>query len=64
MRGKGEGLAAHFDVTKSERILCEKRLLSTANLSPLSYMKDNIAIKLRALAKLNNDTLGTVGTVE
>jgi len=51
-------------VTKSERILYEKRLLSTANISSLIYMKDNVAMKLKALAKLNNDTLGTVGTVE
>lgn len=48
---KGKGLVARFNIGKGKRILSEKPLLTTSNLSPMSLMESNIAVKLQALSK-------------
>ena len=50
--GKGKGVVARFNIAKGKRILCEKPLFTTQNLSPLSVMEGNVATKLKALSKI------------
>jgi SET domain len=49
--GKGRGLVARFNIDKGKRILSEKPLLTTPNLSPIGLMESTIAAKLKALSK-------------
>ena len=49
--GKGKGLVARFNIAKGTRILYEKPLFTTSNLSPISRMESTIATKLKALSK-------------
>ena len=49
--GKGQGLVACFNIAKGTRILSENPLLTTSNLSPISLMESNIAMKLKSLPK-------------
>lgn len=48
---KGKGLVARFNIAKGKRILHEKPLFTTANLSPISVMESNVLTKLKALSK-------------
>ncbi len=50
--GKGTGLVAHFNIGNGARIVCEKPLFTTPNLSPMTLMESNIASKLRSLSKV------------
>ena len=49
--GKGKGLVARCNIAKGKRILYEKPLFTTPNLSAISLMESNIAMKLKALPK-------------
>lgn len=49
--GKGKGLIARFNIAKGKRILCEKPLFTTPNLSPMSVMESNVATQLKTLSK-------------
>ncbi|KAF4625252.1 hypothetical protein G7Y89_g12916 [Cudoniella acicularis] len=48
---KGRALVARFNIAKGKRILCEKPLFTTENLSPITLMESNIATKLKTLSK-------------
>jgi SET domain len=48
---KGKGLIARFNIAEGKRILCEKPLFTSQNLSPFSVMEVNIAAELKALSK-------------
>jgi SET domain len=48
---KGKGLVARFNIGKGKRILSEKPLITTSNLSSISLMESDIAAKLKALSK-------------
>ena len=49
--GKGKSLVARFNIAKGKRILYEKPLFITPNLSLISKMESNIATKLHELSK-------------
>jgi hypothetical protein len=49
--GKGRGLIARVNIAKGKRILSEKPLFTTLNMSPPSVMESNVATKLRNLSK-------------
>jgi SET domain len=49
--GKGKALIARFNIAKGKRILYEKPLFTTRNLSSNSLMESNIVTKLKALSK-------------
>jgi hypothetical protein len=49
--GKGKGLVATLNIGKGKRILSEKPLFTTLNLSPISLMESSIAAKLKARSK-------------
>ncbi|KAH8691743.1 hypothetical protein GQ44DRAFT_754036 [Phaeosphaeriaceae sp. PMI808] len=49
--GKGKGLVARFNIAKGTRILCEKPLFTTPNLSPISLMETNVITELKSLPK-------------
>ena len=49
--GKGKGLVAHIDIAIGTRILCEKPLFTTPNISPTSLMESKTAEKLKSLSK-------------
>ena len=48
---KGQGLVARLNIAKGKRILSEKPLFTTPNLSPISLMESNVATKLKTLSK-------------
>lgn len=49
--GKGIGLIARFNIAKGKRILHEKPLFTTPNMSPISVMESSVAMKLKSLTK-------------
>lgn len=49
--GKGKGLVARFNIAKGTRIICEKPLFTTPNLSSIRQMESNIAMQLKLLSK-------------
>lgn len=49
--GKGNGLITRTNIAKGTRILSEKPLFTTANLSPISLMESTIATQLKSLPK-------------
>jgi hypothetical protein len=49
--GKGRGLVAPFNIAKGKRIISEKPLFTTHNISQPGVMEINVAAKLRALSK-------------
>ncbi|KAM5476772.1 hypothetical protein MauCBS54593_000042 [Microsporum audouinii] len=51
LAGKGRGLVARFNIAKGTRILSEKPLLTTPNLSPVDRMEEQISTKLKSLCK-------------
>ena len=49
--GKGKGLIARFNIARGKRILHEKPLFTSPNLSPISVMESSVATKLKTLTK-------------
>lgn len=49
--GKGKGVVARFNIAKGTRILCEKPLFTSPNLSPISLMENNVMTQLKSLPK-------------
>ena len=49
--GKGRDLVARFNIAKGTRILYEKPLFTTSNLSPISQIESTITTKLKAISK-------------
>jgi SET domain len=48
---KGKGLIARLNIAKGKRILSEKPLFTSLNLSPISLMESNVVTKLKKLSK-------------
>jgi hypothetical protein len=50
--GRGKGLVARFNIAPGKRVLCEKPLFTTPNLSPLAVMEKSLATKLKTLSRV------------